>query len=84
MKHTLLIKDWLSSFLSLLFPRCCVVCGRPLAKGEECICTVCNINLPRTNYHLRKDNPVERLFWDKSLWNGLLLFSFMRKEATSG
>ena len=40
MKHTLLIKDWLSSFLSLLFPRCCVVCGRPLAKGEECICTV--------------------------------------------
>ena len=58
MKHTLLIKDWLSSFLSLLFPRCCVVCGRPLAKGEECICTECNINLPRTNYHLRKDNPV--------------------------
>ena len=54
MKHTLLIKDWLSSFLSLLFPRCCVVCGRPLAKGEECICTECNINLPRTNYHLRK------------------------------
>ena len=56
MKHTLLIKDWLGSFLSLLFPRCCLVCGRPLAKGEECICTMCNINLPRTNYHLQEDN----------------------------
>ena len=65
MKHTLLIKDWLGSFLSLLFPRCCLVCGRPLAKGEECICTMCNINLPRTNYHLQEDNPVEQLFWGK-------------------
>ncbi len=49
-------------FLSLWFPRCCVVCGGSLAKGEECICTMCNINLPRTDYHLRKDNPVEKLF----------------------
>ena len=49
MKHTLLIKDWLYSFLSLWFPRCCVVCGGSLAKGEECICTMCNINLPRTD-----------------------------------
>lgn len=65
MKHTLLIKDWLGSFLSLLFPRCCVVCGGPLARGEECLCTMCNIDLPRTNYHLRKDNPVEKMFWGK-------------------
>ncbi len=65
MKHTLLIKDWLYSFLSLWFPSCCVVCGGSLAKGEECICTMCNINLPRTDYHLRKDNPVEKLFWGK-------------------
>ena len=79
MKHTLLIKDWLSSFLSLLFPRCCVVCGRPLAKGEECICTVCNINLPRTNYHLRKDNPVERLFWGQIPLERATSFFFYEK-----
>ena len=79
MKHTLLIKDWLSSFLSLLFPRCCVVCDRPLAKGEECICTVCNINLPRTNYHLRKDNPVERLFWGQIPLERATSFFFYEK-----
>ena len=79
MKHTLLIKDWLSSFLSLLFPHCCVVCGRPLAKGEECICTVCNINLPRTNYHLRKDNPVERLFWGQIPLERATSFFFYEK-----
>lgn len=79
MKHTLLIKDWLGSFLSLLFPRCCVVCGRPLAKGEECLCTMCNINLPRTDYHLRKDNPVEKMFWGKIPLEHATSFFFYRK-----
>lgn len=79
MKHTLLIKDWLSSFLSLLFPRCCVVCGGPLARGEECLCTMCNINLPRTDYHLRKDNPVEKMFWGKIPLEHATSFFFYRK-----
>ena len=79
MKHTLLIKDWLYSFLSLWFPRCCVVCGGSLAKGEECICTMCNINLPRTDYHLRKDNPVEKLFWGKFPLERATSFFFYRK-----
>ena len=79
MKHTFFIKDWLNSFLSLLFPHCCVVCGRPLAKGEECLCIMCNINLPRTNYHLRKDNPVERLFWGQIPLERATSFFFYRK-----
>ncbi|WP_294471277.1 ComF family protein [uncultured Bacteroides sp.] len=79
MKHTLLIKDWLYSFISLLFPRCCVVCDRPLAKGEECICAMCNINLPRTNYHLQKDNPMEQLFWGKIPLERATSFFFYRK-----
>ena len=79
MKHTLLIKDWLGSFLSLFFPHCCIVCGRPLAKGEECLCTMCNINLPRTDYHLRKDNPVEKQFWGKIPLERATSFFFYRK-----
>lgn len=79
MKHTFLAKDWLSSFLSLLFPRCCVVCGSPLAKGEECICAMCNMNLPRTDYHLQKDNPVEQLFWGKVPLERATSFFFYRK-----
>lgn len=79
MKHTFLVKDWLSSFLSLLFPRCCVVCGSPLAKGEECICAMCNMNLPRTDYHLQKDNPVEQLFWGKVPLERATSFFFYRK-----
>ena len=59
------MNTWFHSFWSLLFPRCCVVCGSPLSRGEECLCTCCNINLPRTGFHLRKDNPVECLFWGR-------------------
>lgn len=79
MKHTLLIKDWLGSFLSLFFPRYCIVCGRTLAKGEECLCIMCNINLPRTDYHLRKDNPVEKMFWGKIPLERATSFFFYRK-----
>ncbi len=53
------------SFLHLLFPRQCAVCGAPLQEGEEAICLKCNMDMPRTNYHVRKDNPVERIFWGK-------------------
>lgn len=79
MKHTFLVKEWFGAFLSLLFPRCCVVCGRPLAKGEECICAVCNMDLPRTDYHLRRDNPVELLFWGKFPLERATSFFYYRK-----
>ena len=39
MKHTFLVKEWFGAFLSLLFPRCCVVCGRALAKGVFALMT---------------------------------------------
>ena len=59
------VKTWFLSFVHLFFPRLCAVCGASLQEGEEGICIKCNIGMPRTNYHLRKDNPVERLFWGK-------------------
>lgn len=65
MKNMFLLKESLGSFVSLFFPHCCVVCGSLLAKGEQCICTACNIRLPRTDYHLQKENPVEQMFWGK-------------------
>ena len=40
------MNTWFDSFWSLWFPRCCVVCGAPLSKEEECLCIRCNMNLP--------------------------------------
>ena len=58
-------KAWFLSYVHLFFPRQCAVCGSSLQEGEEGICIRCNMNMPRTNYHLREDNSVERMFWGK-------------------
>lgn len=58
-------KYWLVPLLRLFAPRHCVVCGMALHECEEVLCLQCNMGLPRTNYHLRIDNPVERAFWGK-------------------
>lgn len=73
------MKDWFDSFLSLFFPRCCLVCGGPLAKGEKCLCTRCNIELPRTGYHRIKDNLAERLFWGKIPLEKATAYFFYRR-----
>lgn len=57
------MKNWILSFCNLLIPRQCVVCNRILSHAERGICTFCNINMPRTHYHLQKDNYMEKQFW---------------------
>lgn len=56
---------WIHSFLSLLFPRCCVVCGKVLVEGEKYLCMHCNLDMPRTHYDTRPGNPSEQMFWGK-------------------
>lgn len=73
------VKVWFCSLLRLVFPRCCVVCGTPLIEGEDAICTRCSIDMPRTNYYRKKDNPVERLFWGKFPLERATSYFFYRK-----
>ena len=55
---------FLSSLIDLMAPRFCVVCGNRLAVGEESICSVCNLHLPRTGFHTHADdNQMVRLLW---------------------
>ncbi len=53
---------WTNDFLGLIFPRICCCCGNSLWKHEKVICDQCLYHLPRTNFHLSPDNPVERIF----------------------
>lgn len=56
---------WLDSLMQLLFPQRCVVCNSLLTDNEKILCLSCNLNLPRTDLHLEKDNEVEKLLWGK-------------------
>lgn len=73
------MNDWFQAFLSLFFPRCCIVCGNSLAKGESCLCVRCNMDLPRTDLHKQKDNAVEKLFWGKIPLERATSFFYYRK-----
>ena len=52
-------------FVSLIFPRICAACGKSLFQFEDVICTHCEHNLPRTNFHIDKENPVAKAFWGR-------------------
>lgn len=55
----------LNDLFDLLFPDLCVVCGNNLLKNEQHICAICLHDIPKTNFHLIKDNPIEKRFWGK-------------------
>ncbi len=50
----------LTDFISLFFPRYCLGCSESLVKGEDILCTMCLLELPKTDYHLQQGNPIEQ------------------------
>jgi len=52
-------------FFNLLYPNLCIVCGENLLKHEYHICITCLHGIPKTNFHLIADNPIEKRFWGK-------------------
>jgi len=66
-------------FINLIYPRYCLCCGRALVTGEEYICTHCMFNMPKTNFHLNRDNTLLRKFWGLiELRYALAYFKFIK------
>ena len=69
----------LMDFVSLFFPQHCLGCGMSLAKGEEVICTVCMLEMPQTEYHKVRGNPLEhRLSYRIPIKYAMALFKFSK------
>lgn len=67
----------LKDFISLIFPKICVSCGKSLYKNEHSICTYCAYHLPKTNYHLDNENPVAKIFWGRAtIFSAAAFYSF--------
>jgi len=58
-------KETILPMVHLFYPHYCAVCGERLHEGEKALCLRCNMDLPRTNLHLVRDNQVEKLFFGK-------------------
>jgi len=73
------MKSALTDFLNLLFPNLCIVCGENLHKHEQQLCISCRHNIPKTNYHLIVNNPIEKRFWGKvPIQRGTAFFFFQK------
>lgn len=60
------MKDFLHDIASLVYPRTCSGCQENLFKHEQHICNQCYVSLPKTNYHLLKENPVQKIFYGRA------------------
>ena len=65
--------------INLLFPNLCHICHRPLVKGEKILCTRCKRDLPRTDFHLKENNPVEMRLFGKCDFIKCTSFCYYRK-----
>lgn len=57
---------YFNDFISLFYPNNCLACGNNLFKNEHIICTSCLFHLPKTNYHLEKENQISKIFWGRT------------------
>lgn len=59
------LKTITSDFVYLLFPQVCLLCPNALVRGEELICTSCQVDLPKTTFQFGKPNMVDQIFWGR-------------------
>lgn len=65
--------------VNLFYPRLCVLCNSSLLIAEKHICTACQLDLPLTNFHLEKENPLEKIFWGRMQLNRAFAFVYFKK-----
>ncbi|MDO9153765.1 MAG: ComF family protein [Paludibacter sp.] len=73
------MRNLLTDVLNLIYPNLCLICGENLVSGEQQICMSCLHNIPKTNFHLLPDNPIEKKFWGKvPVFRGTAFFYFQK------
>jgi ComF family protein len=68
-----------SDFINLFFPRLCAACNEALLKNETEICLSCIVNLPKTNYHINKENSLNKIFWGRIDIENVAAYYFFNK-----
>ena len=76
------MKDFLLDIAALIYPRICVGCSNTLFKHEQVICNKCYVSLPKTNYHLQKENPIQKTFYGRADIAVASSFLFFQKKGS--
>lgn len=71
--------EWLSDIFNLIYPQVCAACGNKLQRQEDIICILCEHHLPQTDYHLKSDSPLDKLFWGRIRLSNVAAMYFYQK-----
>lgn len=77
------IYDFLQNLLNLFYPHLCLNCKSILHEREQFFCMECLHNLPETNYHLLKHNPLDQIFLGRVPVCATGAFLFFRKDTAT-
>lgn len=58
-------RDLKESVFHLLFPHVCEGCGTDVIEQDHFLCLKCHASLPKTEFHLYPNNPIEKIFWGR-------------------
>jgi len=75
--------DLLHNLVNMFYPNMCILCGHLLIRNEQFLCLHCHCNIPKTNFHTRKGNPVRDLFSGYTQVNEATSYLFFEKEGTT-
>jgi ComF family protein len=70
----------IEALINLVYPQLCIGCNGALLKSEQFICTFCIQQFPETNFHLQKDNELEKAFWGRVRLQRAFSFLVFRKK----
>lgn len=71
--------QWIIDIVHLFYPHVCLSCGNALIGQENVLCTACEYHLPKTGFHLYKENPVTDIFWGRVELQAATSFLFYQK-----
>jgi ComF family protein len=54
------LRQWGEDLLDLLYPQLCAACGIRHPVRDSALCITCQLELPRTDFHLFRENPITR------------------------
>jgi ComF family protein len=60
-----LISKYAQGILSLFYPDLCLACQSNMPVKEDILCVKCQLKLPKTKFHLQKENAFTERFWGR-------------------
>ena len=58
-------ENLLDGFVSLFYPRLCLSCEKNITPDKDALCISCQVKLPKTGFHLEKENAFTDRFWGR-------------------